>query len=61
MWYEINVSLNGAHYFATHERSITTLTKAVIVRDRLRKAMPEEEGFTITITQWQKTGVTIEK
>jgi hypothetical protein len=60
MWYEINVSKDGQHYFATHERSIMTISKAVEIRDRLRKAMPEEEGFKYTITQWQTTGVQIE-
>ena len=60
MWYEINVSKDGKHYFATHERSITTINKAVEIRDRLKKAMPEKEGFEYTITQWQKTGVKIE-
>ena len=60
MWYEINVSKDGKHYFATHERSITTIDRAVEIRDRLKKAMPEEEGFKYTITQWQKTGVKIE-
>ncbi len=59
MWYEINVSKDGKHYFATHERSITTIDRAVEIRDRLKKAMPEEEGFSYTITQWQKTGLTI--
>jgi hypothetical protein len=60
MWYEINVSKDGKHYFATHERSIGTIDRAVEIRDRLKKAMPEEEGFKFTITQWQKTGVQIE-
>jgi hypothetical protein len=60
MWYEINVSKDGQHYFATHKRSITTISKAVEIRDRLKKAMPEEEGFKYTITQWQTTGVQIE-
>jgi hypothetical protein len=60
MWYEINVSKDGKHYFATHERSITTIDKAVEIRDRLKAAMPEEEGFEYSITQWQKTGVAIQ-
>lgn len=60
MWYEINVSKDGKHYFATNERSIGTIDKAVEIRDRLKKAMPEEEGFKYTITQWQTTGVKIE-
>ena len=49
MWYEINVSKKGEHYFATHERSIGTIAKAVEIRDILKKAMPEEEGFIFTI------------
>lgn len=60
MWYEINVSKKGVHYFATSERSITTIAKAVEIRDLLKKAMPIEEGFNFTITQWSKTGVGIE-
>jgi hypothetical protein len=56
MWYEINVSKNGKHYFATHERSITTIKEAVEIRDRLKKALPEEEGFKFTITQWSTMG-----
>jgi hypothetical protein len=60
MWYEINVSKDGKHYFATHERSITTIDRAVEIRDRLRAAMPEEEGFKFTITQWQTSGVELE-
>ena len=60
MWYEINVSRNGKHYFATDKKSITTLARALDVRERLKKAMPEEEGFRYTITQWQKTGMEIQ-
>jgi hypothetical protein len=59
MWYEINVSKDGRHYFATHERSITAVSRAVEIRDRLKQAMPEEEGFTFTITQKQTVGVEI--
>jgi hypothetical protein len=59
MWYEINVGKDGKHYFATHERSITTVSRAVEIRDRLKQAMPEEEGFTFTITQKQTVGVEI--
>jgi hypothetical protein len=60
MWYEINVSKDGKHYFSTHERSIGTIDRAVEIRDRLKKAMPEEEGFRYTITQWKTTGVKVE-
>jgi hypothetical protein len=60
MWYEINVSKDGKHYFATHERSISTIDKATEIRDRLKLAMPEDEGFIYTITQWQTSGVQLE-
>jgi len=60
MWYEINVSKNGKHYFATHERSITTIKEAVEIRDRLKKALPEEEGFKFTITQCDTIMIQIE-
>jgi hypothetical protein len=59
MWYEINVSKDGKHYFATHERSICTVAKAIEIRERLKKAMPEEEGFKYTINQCQKTSMEI--
>jgi hypothetical protein len=59
MWYEINVSKDGRHYFATHERSIHSVERAVEIRERLKKSMPEEEGFEYTITQNTRTSVTI--
>lgn len=59
MWYEINVSKDGQHYFATDKRSITTLARALDVRELLKKAMPEEEGFEYTITQWNTVGIQI--
>ena len=55
MWYEINVSKKGVHYFATHERSISTLEKAIEIIDLLKKSMPEEKGFIFTISQYQRT------
>jgi hypothetical protein len=59
MWYEINVSKDGKHYFATHERSISTVAKAIEIRDLLKKAMPEEEGFKYIIHQCQRTSMEI--
>jgi hypothetical protein len=60
MWYEINVVKDGMHYFATNRRSITTIDRAVEIRDRLKKAMPEEEGFEYMIIQWNETGIQVE-
>lgn len=50
MYYEINVSLNGSHFFATHERSITTRTKLKQVYESLLKAFPQSEGYEISIS-----------
>lgn len=57
MWYEINVSRGGKHYFATHKRSIDTIKQATEIRDRLRQALTKEEGFEIKITQHQHTSM----
>ena len=56
MGYEINVSLNGKHFFATHERSITNIWKLQDVLPIFMEKFPEEEGYKITVTEWQKTG-----
>lgn len=60
MWYEINVSKDGKHYFATHERSITTIDRAAEILVRLKMAMPEEEGFRYTVTRKETTGITVD-
>jgi hypothetical protein len=59
MWYEINVSKDGAHYFATHERSISTLEKAIEIREKLKIAMPESEGYRYTISKRMTVSETI--
>lgn len=49
MAYEINISKNGKHYFATHERSIghsATLLKEL--HEKFKVAFPESEGYKIT-------------
>jgi hypothetical protein len=51
MSYEINVSKNGRHVFATHEKSINTLTEATDIILRLDKAFPQSEGYFITISK----------
>lgn len=59
MYYEINVSLNGRHLFATHERSITDKWELEKVYKIFRDKFPEEEGYKITITHWKKYGTQI--
>lgn len=51
MSYEINVSKNGRHVFATHEKSISTLREATDIILRLDKAFPQSEGYFITISR----------
>lgn len=60
MWFEINVSKDGKHYFATHERSITTIAKAAEILARFKQAMPEEKGFKYTVTRYTTEGAILE-
>lgn len=56
MSYEINVSQNGKHVFATAERSITTEPECKNVVKLFLKAFPKEEGYEINVTCWRRTG-----
>ncbi len=60
MSYEINVSKRGKHVFATHERSLSTLSQAAEVVKRLEIAFPEAEGYLITVSRWEKVGRTVD-
>ena len=56
MYYEINVSKNGKHYFATAERSITSHTQAEGLYMVFKEKFPENEGYEISVTRWEKIG-----
>lgn len=56
MWYEINVSLNGRHLFATHERSITDHFTLKTVYKIFKEKFPSSEGYNITVTDYRTTG-----
>lgn len=56
MYYEVNVSLLGEHFFATSERSITTLSRAMLVFFKLSKSFPSEDGYNVTVKVWRNTG-----
>lgn len=60
MYYEINVSLNGKHLFATHERSITDIHKTNTVYKLFAEKFPESEGYKISVTKWETVGQSIE-
>lgn len=49
MHYEINVSKNKVHFFATHARSLTTEAEARAVTAEIRARFPESEGFQVTV------------
>lgn len=56
MYYEINVSLNGKHFFATDKRSITNKSALEKVYKVLYEKFPLEEGYDIIVSQYETTG-----
>lgn len=56
MYYEINVSLNGKHLFATAERSITDFHKAKQMHELFTEKFPEADGYSISVTKLEKVG-----
>ena len=60
MYYEVNVSLNGKHFFATAKRSITDKYKLEDVYNVFKKKFPKEEGYEVTVTIWETCGKTID-
>jgi hypothetical protein len=49
MHYEINVSLHGKHYFATHPRSLDTLQETKNMVTHFSLLFPEEKDYRIDI------------
>lgn len=60
MYYEINVSLNGKHLFATAERSIVNTFQLQKVYNLFKEKFPEEDGYKINVTKWNKVGKEVE-
>lgn len=59
MYYEINVSLNGRHLFATAERSITTSRQAEEMYKLFLEKFPEKDGYKLDLTRWEHRGTPI--
>ncbi len=57
MYYEINVSLDGQHFFATAARSITTTFKLREVLHQIVTRFPKEEGFVVTVSEEVQYGI----
>lgn len=49
--YEINVSKNGQHYFATAERSLSSLAKALDMVRHFKSIFPETDGYRIDLQE----------
>jgi hypothetical protein len=56
MYYEINVSLNGQHFFATDKRSITNKIALKVIYKIFKEKFPVEEGYHISVTKYETTG-----
>lgn len=51
MHYEINVSKDGHHVFATHPRSVTTGAEAVRLHILFKQAFPVAGGYKVDVTR----------
>jgi len=56
MNYEINISLNGSHFFATAERSITNTDDLKIIYKELAEHFTEEKGYEMSVSRYTKVG-----
>jgi len=60
MRYEINVSKNGRHFFATAQRSITAKEEeAQKVFMALKERFYEDDGYKLALTYWETRGTHI--
>lgn len=60
MYYEITVTKNGLHLFATASRSCQTLSDMKIVYRELASRFKEEDGYQILITRWETAGARVD-
>lgn len=56
MYFEINVSLRGHHFFATAPRSIPHRDALALVLAEFHKLFTEERGYEISVTKWETVG-----
>ena len=54
--YEINVALNGRHFFATDLRSAYTFEKAETLYKLFTEKFPVTEGYEVSVTRWKTVG-----
>ena len=56
MYYEINISKNGRHFFATDKRSITTKRALKEVYEVFKEKFPPEEGYDMLVSCMETKG-----
>ena len=56
MYYEINVSKDGRHFFATDKRSITNKRALKEVYPIIKEKFPVEEGYIILVSCMETKG-----
>lgn len=61
MHYEINVSKDGKHIFATAERSLKDIESAHALAAEFKQLrFPASQGFAVTMTRWETIGTEVE-
>lgn len=56
-YFDINVSLNGQHYFATAPRSAQTQDEAAALYAKFRQVFPVSKGYEISVTRREEGGM----
>lgn len=56
MHYEINVSRNGIHFFATAEQSLTNTQAAIVMYATFIIKFPPSEGYRVIVSERHITG-----
>lgn len=56
MFYVINVSYKGKHFFATAEHSLLDYDAAYACFCEIKNRFPEAEGYKVECTQWVSAG-----
>lgn len=60
MFYEINVSLNGQHLFATDKRSVVTKADLERVYKVFKEKFPMKEGYDILVSKYDTVGTFVD-
>lgn len=60
MNFEINISKDGSHFFATNSRSIPSEHELKKVLPVLAEKFPESEGYGVSVCYYQTSGRSID-